>query len=415
MLSCIACLALPTPIEAGPPSPAKAVARAEKVEPLPERPAAGIISAIRRLSELQQLTVLGDRVALSQQVPLAQKLKSQLLAASENMWASAHARHELLKHVLSGGDPTVLGKLLDRKVIPEAELALARGAFAYAVGDRQEAAEHLQNVDFLSLNPSLGGHIALVRAVLTKDADKRAALALTDVARLLSPGTVVEETALRLAIELSIANGERILFERSIMRYFTRFPASLYAEAIHARIAGVLALTEKVGTQSGLTFLTELSAVLSPQRRRSFYAKVAEAALRGGKLETAEQAARLARGNEAASDPAATKLVAIEAAALPFGTRRAEALRLLDLANTTGKSSETGELIATTRALVDMIDEPLQTAPPMGPATNVAKPAPGRPSAAEALNARAVKVEALTAKANASISAAEKLLAEVKK
>ena len=45
MLSCIACLALPTPIEAGPPSPAKAVARAEKVEPLPERPAAGIISA----------------------------------------------------------------------------------------------------------------------------------------------------------------------------------------------------------------------------------------------------------------------------------------------------------------------------------------------------------------------------------
>ena len=77
------------------------------------------------------------------------------------------------------------------------EKTIVRAAMAYAENRNAEAMELLAEVDPRSLDASIAGHVALVRAELATKKDPDKALALVSEARLLAPGTMIEEAALR--------------------------------------------------------------------------------------------------------------------------------------------------------------------------------------------------------------------------
>ena len=141
------------------------------------------------------------------------EIAQELKAFPFEVWKSVRNRQALIKYALSGGDPDLLQMVLARKLFAEDELALAQGALAYAAGNRSVVLRLLDKVDVYELPPSLAGHVALVKAIVVANTDLAKVVRLCDDARLLSPGTLVEETALRLAIEATITQGDQAKFE----------------------------------------------------------------------------------------------------------------------------------------------------------------------------------------------------------
>lgn len=351
------CAAWPRDVAAGP-QPTKDTPKPFQLQPPLQRDGVDLLQAMRLLSEMQQKAADGDSTALSRQAPLAQEISARLARVDAGAWKSQELRRGLTKYVLSGGDPTPLQRLVKGKVIPEAELPLTLGAIAYALGDPLEAAEHLAKVEPRALAASLGGHVALVRALLASEGDKNAALALCDEARLLSPGTIIEETALRLSIELAIAAGDSGRFKRTAAGYLSRFPNSLYSGDLPSRIASVAVMADDAASPRGLRWLADLGGTLRPERRRRFFGAMAEAALRAGRWPVAEHAAGLALARDRQTTGRSARLLAVEAAAILFGQRRSEANQRLADAEAAGSDPETAELIATVRHLVSKISAP---------------------------------------------------------
>jgi len=350
---------------------------------LPGDPA--LISKLRGLSELQQRVVDGDRSALTEQLAVARMIAKDVGRKPPSVWGSARDRRSLIKYTLSGGDPSVLGRLSDTSSLPEAERALARGVVAYSRGDRTQAANLLGSVNHRSLEPSLAGHVALVKAVLASQTAAGDALRLCHDAIFLSPGTHIEEAALRLWISIAIATGDAAAVQRAHSRHLTRFPNSLYAGEIDARVAGVI-VSNPGGDAAQLSATEALSKLVPPPRRRAFFAQLAEAGLRAGQLKIAARAARLAllaqQASPALDAQAFSRLLAIEGAALVLGSNRKDGIRRLEEARAAASGGETADLIAAAQSLVGLIESPpARTVVASSRATTAAEARPSVPAA----------------------------------
>ena len=84
----------------------------------------------------------------------------------------------------------------------KSERALARGAVAYITSHEADARTLLGAIDPDGLDARLAGQVAFARSVLETGRDRKAAVSLLDWARLLAPGGLVEEAALRREIAL---------------------------------------------------------------------------------------------------------------------------------------------------------------------------------------------------------------------
>lgn len=363
-------------VRAGPPSPQAPPPVVGKLEPLPRRAEPNPMQAARVLTAAQERIAHGDEDALINQAALAREVSRRLAAFSSETWSDQRNREALIKHVLSGGDARLLRQLFDAGVFGKTrdgqaeasgkddkahaiaqELALARGTLAYAYGDRSGAATALTALDPRALPASLGGHVALVQALLAGDTDHKRAIALCNEARLLSPGTLIEEAALRLTIELAIATADRRRFEIAVARYLRRFPRSLHARSVDVRIARVLAALDRGGAADGRNWLRAVIGGLPTERRARLLAELAAASLRAGKLATAAAAAEML-GADGASDAAGGVVLAYGGAALATGPDRRRALRMLEEAERGASDEETRALIAAARALAALIDAP---------------------------------------------------------
>jgi chemotaxis protein MotC len=248
--------------------------------------------------------------------------------------------------------------VLGRKLIDEAETTLAQAALAYAQGNRNVAVRLLDKVDVYALPPSLAGHVALVKAIVIANADLTRVIRLCDEARLLSPGTLVEETALRLAIEATLSQGDKAKFETMAHRYFRRFPRSPYLTSVIPPVANAIAQGGYLGEPVGARWVQLVVQFLEPSRLLAFYSALAEAGVRSSKLATTLHAARMAQkySRKGSSDEAWA--MAFEGSSMIVGSNAAEGLDRLAAAEAIGSSSSMLELIARARAVAKFIQAP---------------------------------------------------------
>ena len=191
--------------------------------------------SVRTLQRLQDAAVTGDADA--------QTVRIELLAQIAEDWHAAphldarNARAAIV-YLLSGGRPDLGDEFLNANdVAPELKQIL-EGAIAYAHDDKAKAAELLLPLDLSRLPRDLGGQLALVRASLRKAEDTDAMRAELRLARALSPGTLIEEAALRRAAALAAEMRDLDEFEYVSGRYFRRFSRSLYAGQFAELFAG---------------------------------------------------------------------------------------------------------------------------------------------------------------------------------
>lgn len=312
----------PVPVApAPPPIPTTAPQGLEDLADEPEVPPDPSVSQpyelARTLEAIQNQIIRGNRSAHLVQRTLVAKIAFDLAKVPAERWKEPRNARAVVSYVLSGGDPRILGKLLKMGELPGGVTEnLMKGLYAYARDRNKEALELLGAFNVRSFHPGPGGHMALALATLTAGSDPARALAYLDDARLLAPGTLIEEAALRRAITIALKaeNFDKFLLTASL--YLRRFPASVYAAAFRRNMAKAFA-SSKFSMDSALVhrFSAEIET-FTPERRKEAYIALAEEGILHGRLELTRLASQKVI-ELAADDPALlTKARLYDAAAL---------------------------------------------------------------------------------------------------
>ncbi|MEW5422220.1 hypothetical protein [Amorphus sp. 3PC139-8] len=254
---------------------------------------------VRTLQALQDDIAHGSTGALTAQKVLLSRMDGDLLAADPAVWQEKRNAEALVVYTLSGGRPAVTRQLLEHDPLPNVDERLLRGALAYVQGREDDARKYLGDVDPLTLPVNLAGQVALAKSTLVVANDPEEAIRLLDLARLLSPGTLIEEAALRREIYVVSERNDIDKFESLSRQYLRRFQHSVYAGNFRQRFAAALTRMSFVDDPIQFERLHALLADLDADSQRELYLLVARAAVNDGKTAVAAMASERALSDAA--------------------------------------------------------------------------------------------------------------------
>lgn len=345
---------------------------------------------IRTLQGIQDDIAAGSVAALNAQRVLLSRIDREFLAAPPDAWKEARNANALVAFILSGGSPVTLRTLLDRGIEPAIDDNLLRGSLAYAEGRESVAEPLLRDIDPRALPASIGGQVALAQAALSAAKDPAKTIALLDTGRLLAPGTLVEEAALRREILIVSQAGDNTKFEMLARQYLQRFSRSVYAGNFRQRFAAALTRMSYIDNPAQFARLDETLKLLRVNAQRELYLTIARASVSQGKTPAAILASERALDTAApGSEDEARALVyrgaalavtqdglergigslqASDASKLPpeDAALRAAAIQAAELIRTAAIPD--GKLVQTTGAQVADANTPLDAAAPPTPA-----------------------------------------------
>jgi len=260
---------------------------------------------IRELRNLQDALAQGDLGDHRAQQELMAKLRAQLAAVAPEAWREPRNLRAIALYGFSGGDPSILRPISDLNDLPEPEAKLVRAALAYSEGRNEEAREILLSLDARKSDPITAGTLALVQAALVDKSAPDKALMFLDQARLLSPGTLIEESALRQQILLLMSVGRLDEIDRLLRRYVRQFGKSYYARAFWRQLSAEIASLEHWDDPGRLATLEVLLATLDTNDRRRVFEFLAQEGIARGNVELVRFAAsrllQMANPGEAAA------------------------------------------------------------------------------------------------------------------
>ncbi|MFD1476558.1 hypothetical protein, partial [Ancylobacter polymorphus] len=256
-------------------------------------PAPPLYREVRELQRLQDRMAAGEPNALTAQNALIARIDQSFRAADASAWNDPQNARALIVFALSGGGPGVLRAVLGQGASPAVDERLLRGTLAYLEGREPEALKQLGEIDARQLPDSLAGQVALAQAALWVRRDPPRASVLLGRARLLAPGTLVEEAALRREIFIAAQANELASFERLTSTYLARYRHSVYAGNFRLRFAAALTRMSFIDSADEFHRVHELLAPLEPESRREVALLIAQAALAQGKTTAAALASEL--------------------------------------------------------------------------------------------------------------------------
>lgn len=227
---------------------------------------------VRSLHRLQDRIADGDHAALPMQRRLLGVIDERLRATDPAVFEDPRNIRALLVYGASGGNPATLESIVGRLALGERERMLSEGIVRYARGDFAGARAMLEGFDPLATEDTLAAPLALMMGALLSQEDPVGALRLFDKARLLSPGTLIEEAALRRSITLSASAHDVQRFALASRQYVRRFLRSPYASQFaESFVSAVIALQAEVD----LGLVEEVVAGMTPEQARTIYLRIA--------------------------------------------------------------------------------------------------------------------------------------------
>ncbi|TIM22507.1 MAG: chemotaxis protein MotC [Mesorhizobium sp.] len=261
---------------------------------------------VRSLQLIQDRIAAGDHAALPMQAKLLEMADARLRAANAEDYKDPKNFRALLVYGMSGGNPVTVEAATSRATTDPQSLAIAKGVIDYLNGRPGEAIEALRPIDPMTLPPDLGAFLALVKGSLLAGDQPATALGLLDEARLLSPGTLVEEAALRRSVGLAVAQGDAARFALASTQYVERYLYSPYASQFaDSFVSGVIALHMSISQDK----LGDITSMMDPEREKVIYLRIARRAAIDGLNELSAFASARAEqgrdGNTNQDDPRA--------------------------------------------------------------------------------------------------------------
>jgi chemotaxis protein MotC len=231
------------------------------------------------LQRLQLQIAQGDKTAYAAQSIQLKTIGAAIATAKPETWKDKDAADSLVVYILSGGSLKDVVPLLKGDAIVESERSLARGALAYVTNHEADAVALLGKTDLSALDARLAGQVAFAHSVLETKRDPRRATELLDWARLLAPGGLVEEAALRREITL-LAEAKDVRRVAMLTRQFSaRFAASLYAADFFRELADAIARLGLADDPVNYELLSNATAALPPDGRQDFLLMLAKSAV----------------------------------------------------------------------------------------------------------------------------------------
>ncbi|MGP8233427.1 MAG: chemotaxis protein MotC [Methylovirgula sp.] len=299
---------------------------------------------VRSLHALQDQIVLGNSAARAAIPGLSAELAARLLSYNPSVWREPRNVNAVVTYVLSGGAPRVAQRILASGNCPADEKKLLEGALAYSEGHESRATTLLADIDPRSLDPIVGGHVALTQAALLAEKSPQKAVALLDLARVLAPGTLVEEAALRREIFLINATGD---FERFISlsgEYIRRFNRSTYADNFREHFSDAIARLNISGDAAQLEEIDDALSNLDSADQLKIYLMIARASVLTGRIAVAEFAAAKAESLAAPDSTEICRARLYDGAAEIFTPGYAQGESLLNSVDAAHLSREEGTL-----------------------------------------------------------------------
>jgi len=266
-----------------------------------------VADMVDALQRIQLKIAQGDRAAYTAQLNQLKMIGAAIAAVPPEAWKDRREADSLVIYILSGGSLADVATLLKGDVVVESERPLALGAIAYVTNHEADAIALLGKLDLNALDAHLAGEVAFARSVLETKRDVKAAIALLDWARLLQPGGLVEEAALRREIALVAEAKDAGRAAMLIRQYATRFAASLYAADFFRDLAAAIARFGLADDPDNYKLVSRAVAALPPGARRDFLLALAERAVVEGRFAAAAAAATEALEGAGADSVEATR------------------------------------------------------------------------------------------------------------
>lgn len=258
---------------------------------------------IRTIQFLQDQVARGNGRAIQVQAMLLRRFGPVFASAPDDAWKDGRNKRAAVLFVLSGGPPEVLRQLMTRGVLEEADKPLFEGALAYVENDLDKAGKLLSGLDFTGMEPGLEGHINLVLGQLKQVKDPKASILHLDKARLLAPGGLIEEAALRMEMLIVDGLGDHGRADHLARQYFDRYFRSSYSANFEARFAVVYAERGQSEPEAAFATMLDVTRRLAPANRRTIFLAVGRRALFVGNLKFAGLSAEEALAIDGISDP----------------------------------------------------------------------------------------------------------------
>lgn len=255
------------------------------------QPALQPYQMVRSLQLLQDQLAGGDHAALPMQKKLLELIDQRLRKADEAVFAEKRNVRAVLIYGMSGGNPATLAEFMRNASISDENRTVLKGVLAYLHGNTQSAQAQLGDIDPKALPPELGAFLALVKGSVTAGSDPSAALKQLDLARLLSPGTLIEEAAIRRSLALEASSGQARRFFRAASQYVRRFLRSPYASQFaDSFVTGILELHAELDYAA----IDEITAMMDADQRKVIYLRIARRAAIEGLTDLSAYAAQKA-------------------------------------------------------------------------------------------------------------------------
>ena len=239
-----------------------------------------ISDLVDELRRIQFKVAQGDKAAYPAELNQLKTIGAAIATASPETWKNKREADSLVIYILSGGSLADVGPLLKGDAILESERSLARGALAYVTNHEADAIALLKETDLTALDARLAGEVAFARSVLETKRDAKAAVDLLDWARLLAPGGLVEEAALRREIALLAEAKDMSRLAVLTRQYVTRFGASLYAADFLRDLAGAVGRLGLADDPANYKLLSSAHRGVAPRRPAGVPAQLSQ--VRGG-------------------------------------------------------------------------------------------------------------------------------------
>ncbi|WGD28601.1 hypothetical protein AncyloWKF20_12345 [Ancylobacter sp. WKF20] len=389
----------------------EAAAKAEAPPPPPPP----IFRDLRQLQRLQDRMALGEPNALDEQNALLMALDLQFRSVDVSAWKEPSNARALVLYLLSGGSPKTVRTVLANGADPAVDPRLVRGALAYVEGREADAVKDLGEIDARSLPASLGGQVALAQAALWVRKDQARAALLLDQARVLAPGTLVEEGALRRAILIAAQANDLDTFERLTATYLGRFRHSVYAGNFRQRFAAALTRMSFIDNADEFHRLDGVLRPIEPEGRRDILLIIAQGAVVQGKTAAAIMAAdRVLKAAPVGSLDSQRATLYRGAAMAASATEYEAAGRQLRAVSRDRLANADLALLNTALSVVNSIEQAGLVTLAATDAAAPAAPAGGTESAASTGSEAAAAADdsAMVGKARNLLGSTEKLLAE---
>ena len=253
---------------------------------------------VRSLQLVQDRIADGDHAALPMQRKLLEMIDGRFRRAANESFADRRNVHALMIYAMSGGNPATIADVLTRLDVDEVDRQAAAGVLGYILGDVAQARTAMASIDPNTQPPDVGAFLFLVKGSVVAGEDAATGLRMLDQARLLSPGTLIEEAALRRSVTLAVNTKQVARFFSASEQYARRYLRSPYASQFaEAFVSGLIAL-RSAGYE--LARVEEVASWMTREQARTVYLRLARRGAIEVDKELLEFAAR--KASELASD-----------------------------------------------------------------------------------------------------------------